>query len=549
MNESNKLIENKSKIALKRKELNLKVKVNKSYITPAQQNNKYIGLAIIIFLTIILISLFILKLFSTKNINYNLININEINKQKNTQNDKSIYDNKPFNIFTKLKFNTEKIKNEKKNIEDNPRCIELDPINIFNHRLQDNPTIICQNGISRHICYKNNDPIFISANGVICTMENIIIDPSFWKYSGYIYKGPVDKENRGCPILKKGFFNIRCGKDITEIKDYDSIYKTYFQSWNYNYYEKEDEEELAPGKTVFFLSRNQDSPNLYHGGSEFINVISMIYLLDIDPEKIQVVFLDSIDLNDDPFYDLYKNLISRGGEPIYIKNLTKKYHISSGIHVPINWDSPCFIYSDIPICNYQTTTYKFYNELVDKYMIIPKYVDTFKSDNKIFYYPQSVINNHNTSTIFTKIVTFQWRRVWPKGRKGQQRILGNGPQLADKLASLLPNNTLLRLIDTASLPISEQISILRNTDYYVGIHGAGLCLSIFSPNNCIFHEVLPSENMNGLLLMAALSGHKTYSDIIDNNIIEIDGNQVVFFNEEEFAQSVIEHMKENKFFD
>ena len=238
MNESNKLIENKSKIALKRKELNLKVKVDKRYITSVQQNNKYIGLAIIIFLIIILISLFILKLFSTKNINYNLININEINKYKDTQNDESIYDNKPFDKFLKLKFNTEKIKNEKKYYEDNPRCNELDPINIFNRRLQDKSTTICQDGISRHICYKNNDPIFVSKDGVICTMENIIIDPSFWKSSGYIYKGPVDKERRGSPILKKGFFNMKCGKDITKIKGYDFIYKTYFQSWNYNYYKK-----------------------------------------------------------------------------------------------------------------------------------------------------------------------------------------------------------------------------------------------------------------------------------------------------------------------
>ena len=79
----------------------------------------------------------------------------------------------------------------------------------------------------------------------------------------------------------------------------------------------------SPGKTIFFISRNQDSSNLYHGGSEFVNVISMLYSLDINTENIQVVFLESITLNDDPFYDLYKNLISRRGEPIYIKNLKK----------------------------------------------------------------------------------------------------------------------------------------------------------------------------------------------------------------------------------
>ena len=551
MNESNKLIENKSKISLQKKKLNLRIKINKNYIKQAQSNNKNIGLIITFLLVFLLFFLFALKLYKTKiKNNINIISINTTKNISNSINGQNINDNISLEILSKIKFNTEKIKNEiDNNSEYDPNCNQLDPINIFNRRLQDNYTTICQNGISRHICYKNKDTIFVATEGLICTMENIIIDPSNWKSSGFIYKGPVDKENRGCPILNKGFFNMKCEKNITEITGFDGIYRNYYFSWNYDYNEKEDEEELAPGKTVFFISRNQDSPNLFHGGSEFINALSMIYLLDINPENIQVVFLDSIVFNDDPFYDLYKHLVSRGGEPIYIRNLTKKYHISSGIHVPINWDSPCFIYSEVPTCTYPTITYKFYNELIDKYMNIPNFEDSFKSDNETFYYPQSFIDKHNSSIKFKKIVTFQWRRVWPRGRLGQYRILGNGPQLADKLSKFLPNNILLRLIDTASLPISEQIAILRKTDYYVGIHGAGLALSIFSPSHCILHEVLPSENMNGLLLMGALSGHKTYSDIISSNIHEINGTEMVFFNEEEFAESVIEHMKENKFFD
>ena len=179
-------------------------------------------------------------------------------------------------------------------------------------------------------------------------------------------------------------------------------------------------------------------------------------------------------------------------------------------------------------------------------MNISKFKDTFVSDNQTFYYPKSIINNHKSNINFTKIVTFQWRKVWPPGRTQQQRILGNGPELADELASKLPKNILLRLIDTAALPISQQISILRETDYYVGIHGAGLTLSIFAPNHCILHEVLPESNMNGLLLMGALSGHKTYSDIINSNTKNIEGNENVFFEPDHFVNTVIEHMKENK---
>ena len=57
------------------------------------------------------------------------------------------------------------------------------------------------------------------------------------------------------------------------------MYNFYFDSWDYDYNienETEQLEELAPGKTVFFISRTQDSPNLFHGNCEMINIISIM---------------------------------------------------------------------------------------------------------------------------------------------------------------------------------------------------------------------------------------------------------------------------------
>ena len=80
------------------------------------------------------------------------------------------------------------------------------------------------------------------------------------------------------------------------------MYDTYFNGWDYlddNYTDNNTYEELAPGKTVFFLSRNQDSPNLYHGGSEFINALSLMYLFDLEPENIIIFFLESMTIEDE----------------------------------------------------------------------------------------------------------------------------------------------------------------------------------------------------------------------------------------------------------
>ena len=77
-------------------------------------------------------------------------------------------------------------------------------------------------------------------------------------------------------------------------------------------------------------------------------------------------------------------MISRGGEPIYIKNLKKKYKISKAINVPTNWDSPPFVYIPFPKCDSTTRTYQLYNDFVDKYMNLTKFNDTFISKKNFF---------------------------------------------------------------------------------------------------------------------------------------------------------------------
>ena len=67
------------------------------------------------------------------------------------------------------------------------------------------------------------------------------------------------------------------------------------------------------------------------------------------------------------------------------------------------------------------------------------------------------------------------------------------------MGKIIPSNFLIRLVDTSSLSIIEQISLMKNTDYFIGIHGAGLALSIFMPNNSILHEILPYKK-NQLLV-------------------------------------------------
>ena len=113
------------------------------------------------------------------------------------------------------------------------------------------------------------------------------------------------------------------------------------------------------------VSRNQDSPNLFWGFNGIMNAALLIDLFKLNPEDIQVVFLESIKIDKDPLYEIYKNVISRGGERIHINQLNKTYHITEAIHVPINWDSPCFSrflsFQSFSSCPNSTIGYSFYS--------------------------------------------------------------------------------------------------------------------------------------------------------------------------------------------
>ena len=143
-------------------------------------------------------------------------------------------------------------------IKENNKCNELDPIYVFSQRFKRNPFDICKSNKSQHKCFQSSkydhyNKLYRFPFGVICLMDNFILDPSKSLQTNLTYKGPIDIINRGSPILSKGFFNMKC-KDNLIHKNYSLLYKKYFNSWNYDYYEDYHEiEELAPNKTVFLL--------------------------------------------------------------------------------------------------------------------------------------------------------------------------------------------------------------------------------------------------------------------------------------------------------
>ena len=178
-------------------------------------------------------------------------------------------------------------------------------------------------------------------------------------------------------------------------------------------------------------------------------------------------------------------------------------------------------------------------------MNITEFKDPITYDDEVFYYPKSVVDPNSKN--YTKFLTFQWRKAWPKGRKGQGRLIGNGPEMIEKLSEVLPKHILIRLIDTASLSLTQQISLMRKTDIYVGVHGAGLMLSAFMPTTSILVELSLLKKTHNLVLMSRLSGHKTYSYIMDAPTKEINGSQYIFFDPALISQKILQHINDTKY--
>ena len=57
----------------------------------------------------------------------------------------------------------------------------------------------------------------------------------------------------------------------------------------------------------------------------------------------------------------------------------------------------------------------------------------------------------------------------------------------------------------------------------------------------------PKKVKSQLCVVSSLSGHRTYFDPIKNSINNIDGNEMIDFDEDEVAKKVLEHMKESNF--
>jgi len=160
---------------------------NKKNIEPKQKENKV--RKIFSFKRLIIVFILLLILFI---IIFVAIIIVKPSKPRRRKRKKS-------KVLFDLGFKPKKLKMIKYDEEINNKnlsCDLIDPIYLFQERINKGPIVVCSGEESKHICYQNphnhNNDIYYYKNGVICIMENIVLDPSYSRQSGLSFAdGPI----------------------------------------------------------------------------------------------------------------------------------------------------------------------------------------------------------------------------------------------------------------------------------------------------------------------------------------------------------------------
>ena len=98
----------------------------------------------------------------------------------------------------------------------------------------------------------------------------------------------------------------------------------------------------------------------------------------------------------------------------------------------------------------------------------------------------------------------------------------------------------ISMVEFAPKPMVEQLSIIRNTDILIGVHGAGLTHALFLSPGSAAVEILPADFYHkGFRNLAHLLGHRYFSSHAVSNGTKGDWQQDdISFDEDSFMRMV-----------
>ncbi|MBL7858072.1 MAG: glycosyltransferase family 61 protein [Cyclobacteriaceae bacterium] len=153
-------------------------------------------------------------------------------------------------------------------------------------------------------------------------------------------------------------------------------------------------------------------------------------------------------------------------------------------------------------------TYQKHKRLQSLTWIVQEADQYIRCDSVIFCKPlthKKELWGNIISPLRVDVLKSGFRKIFLTRNKSRLRFIENS-EVIEATAQRLG----FEIIDTDELPIEEQIQIFSNTEFLVGIHGAGLTNMVFRNESCHVLELFPPADLGYLpyhyIMLAKMSG-------------------------------------------
>ena len=225
-------------------------------------------------------------------------------------------------------------------------------------------------------------------------------------------------------------------------------------------------EHTRIGETTYLMPRDLDADNIFHMSADFMNMEVAYRALGLDGNFVQVLIWDKL-----PLYS-YTHMLARafgGGRPVL--NRQKLAKLRPGVltfhHLVFHLESPAANVHERVTLN-----------LKEKEPMRCRASSLWRA------YQRRVLCAYNL-----------WSRPPPSvphitlsirkrtAQKNVGRILVNQNELEDVMRE--GNMLTWQTVNLAEMPFEEQLAVMRRTNVYVGVHGAGLMLIMFTADESV----------------------------------------------------------------
>eukprot|EP01080_Neovahlkampfia_damariscottae_P007551 gene7551-11874_t len=295
---------------------------------------------------------------------------------------------------------------------------------------------------------------------------------------------------------------------------------------NYNFREIKDQCTKTLKGTTLLVDRD-DVFNVFHSLANFINAFLSLLILNKKPKVDRLIILDS--KTDGPYWPLWSSFSDKiirrssfGNEIVCLENAI--FTIPGGSN---------FIWKDVWVPNdcYHSSLLKTFVRF------------TLKHFNLL----EQPRRKKNDSPIRILLSSRQLKPGGPPGLKPGRRII-NEKELENLLKNDLrtpegkrvPTEVIVK--DFSTIPLYEQIRLIRNTDVYIGMHGAGMTHLIFLPDEAVVIEMFPNGwHQSSMRNLAKLTNkiYLSWQNLHKKNIVEGNSNIIDLTEFQKIANSAV----------